>query len=496
MFITWFLTTLLDRSSSIPAFFNKREVFKILKLPLAGTLALLTVCSTFYSQPKASIYPASCFRHSEETLLEDPNPKCCLPIPDHPAVDTWVRRFSEQYHCSFQIQLDRAHFYSAPAHEIFTNKGLPKDLIYVALIESGFTINACSRAKAVGMWQIVSQTGTRFGLEQNKWVDQRRDPMKAAQAAADYLSLLYDKFGSWSLALAAYNAGENAVRGALQKSGLNTFWDLMENGFLPAETRDYVPKVFAAVKIIRNPDLYGFRMEEENFVARHETVSVPGGLKLSWVCKLLGIPKKLLQKYNPELCKSTTPPTCFKYDLCLPVGTRDDLRAVLAKSSPQEEKPAVKDAAEPQLPAFTLYKVKSGDTWSALARRYKCSVTALADPNGMKPSQPLKAGHVLKLPAETTLTSLSKVETKDNKGSASASSSSRRSFGNAPQKSVRYLVRRGDTLWSIADKFHVPIKTLCAQNRVNPRQNLAPGNILAICTSRQCTSQSVKKKVN
>jgi len=299
-------------------------------------------------------------------------------------------------------------------------------LIYVALIESGFTINARSHAQAVGMWQIVSATGTRFGLEQNEWVDQRRDPMKAAQAAADYLSLLYDKFGSWSLALAAYNAGENAVRGALEKSGLNTFWDLMENGFLPAETRDYVPKVFAAVKIIRNPDLYGFRVDEENFAARHETVSVPGGLKLSWVGKQIGVSQKLLRNYNPELCKPTTPPTCLKYELCLPVGTRDDLCAALARYPQHEEK-------------------------------------------------------------------VSKAETKVHKEDVPAS---RGSFGNALQKPVHYLVRPGDTLWSIAGKFHVPIRTLCAQNKVSPRQNLAPGNILAICTSRQDPPQPLKKKVN
>ena len=126
-------------------------------------------------------------------------------------------------------------------------------MIYVALVESGFSPTARSHANAVGMWQIVSKTGNRFGLEQNKWVDERRHPMKAAQAAANYLSLLYDQFGSWSLALAAYNAGENAVQGALDKSGLKTFWDLLDNGYLPAETRDYVPKVFAAVKIIRRP---------------------------------------------------------------------------------------------------------------------------------------------------------------------------------------------------------------------------------------------------
>ena len=312
----------------------------------------------FYSPQKVFIYPAWRFWHSKTTFFEKPAPKCDLLIPDHPAVDTWVRWFSEKNHSSFQTQLDRARFYAAPAQEIFVRKGLPKDLIYVALVESGFSPTARSHANAVGMWQIVPKTGNRFGLEQNKWVDERRHPMKAAKAAANYLSLLYNQFGSWSLALAAYNAGENAVQGALDKSGLKTFWDLMENGYLPAETRDYVPKVFAAVKIIRNPDLYGFRLDSEHFIALHETVIVPGGLKLSWVGKQIGVPEEILQSSNPELCRSITPPGCSKYELSLPIGTGDDLLTALARHPQREEKPVGKAAAVPKSSAFTFVQGK------------------------------------------------------------------------------------------------------------------------------------------
>jgi len=343
MLLIRFFMTLFERPLSLLMLRNKKNSLKGLKLSIAvGTLALLAVCGTFYFQPKASLYLTSRLRHSEETLLDNPAPKRPLPIPDHPApkwslpipdhptIDAWARRFSEKEYKSFQIQLDRAHLYAVPAQQIFVRKGLPKDLIYVALIESGFSPAARSHANAVGIWQIASKTGIRFGLEQTQWVDERRHPMKAAQAVADYLSLLYDQFGSWSLALAAYNAGENTVQGALDKSGLKTFWDLSENGYLPAETRDYVPKVFAAVKIIRKPEFYGFRLDSEHFIA--------------W-----------------------------------------------------------------QSSALRAYKVKSGDTWSTLAARRKCSVTALAALNGLKPSQLLKAGQTLYLPAGTLLQSLTKV---------------------------------------------------------------------------------------
>jgi membrane-bound lytic murein transglycosylase D len=248
--------------------------------------------------------------------------------------------------------------------------------------------------------------------------------VKAAKAAANYLSLLYNQFGSWSLALAAYNAGENAVQGALDKSGLKTFWDLMENGYLPAETRDYVPKVFAAVKIVRNPDLYGFHLDSEHLIALQEIVSVPGGLKLSWVGKQIGIPEEILQSRNPELYRSITPPGCSEYQLRLPIGTGDDLLTAIARHPQREEKPVGKANAMPKSSALISYKVKSGDTLSSIAKRHKCSVTAVAVLNGMKPSQPLATGRPLKLPAGAASSSLLKVQTKRGKETTSTSSSS------------------------------------------------------------------------
>jgi len=389
---------------------GKKKRPKRLKLWIGlGTLALLLCCGAFFSRHKVFNHSTWRFWHSKTTFYEKSAPKYELLIPDHAAVDTWVKWFSEGHHSSFQAQLDRARFYEAPAQQIFMFKGLPKDLIYVALVESGFSPTARSHASAVGMWQIVPKTGRRFGLAQNQWVDERRHPMKAAKAAANYLSLLYNQFGSWSLALAAYNAGENAVQGALDKSGLKSFWDLRENGYLPAETRDYVPKVFAAVKIIRNLNLYGFRPGPERFIAPQETVSVPGGLQLSWVGKQIGVPEGILRSNNPELNRSVTPPGYSKYELLLPIGTKDELLAALARQSRPEEKPSGKGAAARKPSAPSSYKVKSGDTLSGIAARHNCSVTALAALNGMKPSQPLKSGRALKLPCKATSPSVSRV---------------------------------------------------------------------------------------
>ena len=345
-----------------------------------------------------------------------------LPVPDHPAIDTFVRRFSEKMHSSFQTQLNRSYYYALPARKIFEKQGLPTDLIYVALVESGFSPKARSHAKAVGMWQIIPKTGDRFGLKQDKWIDERCHPFKSAKAATVYLSFLYDKFGSWPLALAAYNCGENGVQNALDKSGLKTFWELLDNGYLPSETRDYVPKVYAAVKIIRNADYYGFQFDPKRYIAKHETVPVPGGVKLALIEKKTGIPEDSLRDCNPELCQPVTPPGCSDYELCVPVGKGEEVLTFLAQGPPQEEekrqsKPAVLARANATPPA-QLYKARPGDSWVSVAKRYKCSPKELAALNGVKLTQPIKPGQVFKIPGTKSPTVVAANQVKNGKGSA------------------------------------------------------------------------------
>jgi membrane-bound lytic murein transglycosylase D len=344
----------------------------------------------------------------------------------------FVARFSEKNHTSFQTQLERSYYYALPAKAIFEKQGLPRDLIYVALVESGFMPKARSHAKAVGMWQIIPKTGDRLGLKQDKYIDERCHPFKSAKAAADYLSFLYDTFGSWPLALAAYNAGENAVRGALDKSGLKTFWELLDNGYLPAETRDYVPKIYAAVKIIRNPDYYGFRYDPKRYIAKHETVPVPGGVKLSTIGKQIGVPEDSLRDCNPELCQSVTPPGCSDYELCVPVGKGEDVLTFLAQHPPQEEEkhqskpPADKSlkanarrtAVSPPDPPAQVYRTRPGDSCMSLAKKYKCSAKELAALNGVKPSQPLKPGQLFKIPGAKPVAVAAANQTKNVKGPA------------------------------------------------------------------------------
>lgn len=215
-----------------------------LKLPFWGcAVTLLVGCGTLppqqtatVSQPAPSLHsfedPATGLpeMHIEATQQVTSATKSQLVIPDHQAINEWVAYYAEENPKSFHACLDRSLPYVKQAREIFRQQVLPPDLVYVALVESGFSPTAKSPADAVGMWQFISATGKRFGLRQDRWIDERRHPFKSARAAAEYLSFLYDTFQSWPLALAAYNAGEKRVQDALEATGMRSFWELAENG--------------------------------------------------------------------------------------------------------------------------------------------------------------------------------------------------------------------------------------------------------------------------
>ena len=478
----------------------------------ASLVALAAGCSSLNSQRSASegLQASSGAAAGRQEPAPPPAPlKSDLLIPDQPSVELWVKKFSVEKHKSFQTQLDRARYYVVPAQEVFGARGLPKDLVFVALVESGFTPKARSHASAVGMYQFISSTGKRYGLEQNRYVDERCHPMKAARAAADYLSFLYDTFGSWPLAIAAYNAGEKAVQDALDRSRLKTFWELADNGYLPSETRDYVPKVLATVKIVRDPDAYGFRFDPQYHVTDHEPVPVPGGVKLSWVGKKIGVPEAALQNCNPELCKSVTPPGCSNYDLCVPVGKGGDLVAALAACPPETERADAKESPQ-AAHSLAAYKVKKGDTWSSLARKHNCTAQSLAALNGSKTSHPLKAGQTLKVPSRQQALAAAdtggrksgdkvaradsvSTKTRDKPAAASTGRNEPSKPGKKSPRTIQYPVRQGDTLTSIAARFHVSVKSLCARNKLKETRKLMPGELLTIDSCQQDAQLDLRK---
>jgi membrane-bound lytic murein transglycosylase D len=513
-----FLLELVCWKLSVIRAFRGRLVVRQVGLPILGCAVALTAgCSSMGSNQTMPVMhpttpPAVAPSNTQAVAPEFQTPKWELAVPDRPEVDLWVRRFSQDKHKSFQTQLDRARFYVVPVQQIFEERGLPKDIVFVALVESGFSPTAKSHASAVGMWQFISSTGKRFGLEQNQWVDERRHPFKSAHAAAGYLSFLYDMFGSWPLALAAYNCGENAVQGAQTKTGLRSFWELAEGRYLPSETCDYVPKVLATVKLIRDPRHYGFHFDDKYYVQRHETVPVPGGVKLAVIEKKTGVPRASLEDCNPELCRPETPPWCSSYELCVPVGTRELVENAIAEGGLKEDKLALraptakaKEPASPRIAAARSCKVGPGETWFSLSKKYRCSAQALALLNGTTPSHVLKAGQTLKVPNGEALAVVATVQKKGNASRpvvtaqpsgkktgttgpvATAQSSGKKAAGPAQKSSpaIHYPIRQGDTLWSIAQKYSVPVEVLCAKNEMKPNQRLIPGQLLTIDGSKQ-----------
>jgi membrane-bound lytic murein transglycosylase D len=234
-------------------------------------------------------------------------------------------RFYLSYFCTdkksvFKTYLARSGKYLPSMQRIFIEYGLPPDLVYLALIESGFNPWAKSPAEAVGPWQFVEGTARRYGLKINDFVDERRDPEKSTRAAARYLRHLYRQFGCWYLAVASYNAGEKRIEKTVSRIGSRDFWLMARENLLPRETCDYVPQFIAATLIAKDPPKYGFNKIIYQSPNRDERVNVPGGTDLGWFASSLGVSYEVLLELNPELKKGTISPHETRYALKVPLN--------------------------------------------------------------------------------------------------------------------------------------------------------------------------------
>jgi len=244
-----------------------------------------------------------------------------LPMVLNGPVKAYLRVFTTSHKVVFASYLARSGRYLPLMLRIFREHGLPEDLVYLCLVESGFNPWAKSPAEAVGPWQFIKDTAQRYGLRVNGWVDERRDPEKSTRAAAHYLKDLYRQFGCWYLAAAGYNAGEKRVEGTLNRNNTHDFWELAQRRLLPQETCNYVPQLIAAALIAKNPEKHGFQGISYQSPWRAVRVKVPGGVDIRWFAEALAIPFETLRELNPELLKDRTPGDCQEYLLQIP--TRD-----------------------------------------------------------------------------------------------------------------------------------------------------------------------------
>jgi membrane-bound lytic murein transglycosylase D len=321
--------------------------------------------------------------------------------------------------------------------------GLPEELSWLPLIESGFKIRALSRSRALGLWQFIASTGYKFGLKRDRWIDERMDPEKATIAAIAYLKELHQIFGDWTTALAAYNCGEGTVLRCIRTqkiSYLDNFWDLYEK--LPRETAFYVPKFLAVLHILNDPETHGFNFLPVEEEIETEDITINKQVHLKTVSQHIEVSYRLLKDLNPALRYSYTPNR--NYTLKIPKGKGIVLLSKL------DDIPVW----NPPVSAYVKHRVVKGESLSVIARRYRTSIRAIMAMNGLKSRRYIKAGWKLKIPTRRQYASLKRV-------SLPVPGLKRK------ENLVEYMVRKGDSLWRIANRFGTTTKAIQSVNKLN-----------------------------
>jgi membrane-bound lytic murein transglycosylase D len=408
-------------------------------------------------------------------------------IPLNRKVLSYIELFQGNLRDFISEGLQRGVKYLPMIQEEFRAQGLPLDLAYIPLIESAFKNTARSRVKAQGMWQFMSYTGREHGLTLNWYIDERSDPEKATKAAAQYLKTLGKMFkNDWHLAMASYNGGPGRVQRAIRRSRKNDFWSLTTTSrYLPRETREYVPMILAAIVIAKNPAQYGFDVEPE-MPLTYEKVPVSDPIDLRLVAEWTNAPIDDIEALNPELRRWTTPVRSPNYEIKVPVGSGDALRARLAET-PAEN-----------LNAFQWHSVKRGETLLSISRKLKVRQADLAEANSLTLRSRVMPGQQLIIPREpTTLlaarldppapdTVLADVRPAEQRPVVShkAMPVSTPPDSVEPQRIV-HRVKRGDTLSSIARLYNTTIASLKSWNTRTIRGNqINIGDRLTIFATR------------
>lgn len=393
-----------------------------------------------------------------------------FPLISHVRVERLIERYSGRQKKMFGHWLERAARYIPKIQMIFADEGIPLDLAYLAMIESGFNVRAYSWAHAAGPWQFIESTGRLYGLKNDWWQDGRLDLEKSTRAAARHLKYLHKRFdGDWYLAVSAYNAGGGKVRKAIRESRSRDFWTLIEGRVLREETRNYLPKLLAALHIIRDLDSYGFDNLEYQAPFVTESVTIESTTDLEIIAGFCSISYQQLKELNPELKRWCTPPGVENYSLRVPVGSAAQVERLYAQ------------LPETQRASYHRHKVKSGDTLQDLAKKYRIQVDDIVALNGIKNPRAIQIGTNLILPLKQGFTRLPVTELRD-------------SYVRSRRKT--YKVRKGDSLWKIAKRFDVSEKELRVWNKLGWSNLLRPGQLLAVSKAgkRVATKKVARKK--
>ena len=397
-----------------------------------------------------------------------------VPIDLTPEVRAYIKYFQTEKRDFFVRSLSRSTAYLPLIQTTFREQGLPLDLAYKALVESGFNPRALSRAYALGMWQFMYRTGLLYGLRRNTYIDDRMDIEKSTHAAARHLNHLYDYFGDWHLVVAAYNCGQGRMDRAIARSKTRDFWKIHA---LPRETRNHVPKFMAAVIIAKDPAFFGFENVVYQPPMSYDKVTLTEPVNLRLAAECAGTTYTYLRHLNPELRRPYTPPAMQRnaYTLRVPKGTGAKFRANYAQI-PEHKKIQLID-----------YEVKRGDTLSGIASRVGVSAADLQAANGIINPRRLQIGQKLSIPMYPHAQRLSAA-------TQTRPARQTKTISHKPDpehyRQINVTVRAGDTLWGIAKRKGITVSHLHAWNNLNTNHPIHPGDRLTLWVPKDGTSES------
>ncbi len=374
-----------------------------------------------------------------------------LPIVMNERVRSSIVYFQTVAKKAFARYLSRINLYRPLYSKVLAEYGLPQDLVYLSLVESGFNPNAYSWARAMGLWQFIASTGRMYGLERDWWIDERKDPTKSTDAAARFLRDLYNQFGDWELAMAAYNGGPRRVENTIRDQRTRDFWRMK----LKRQTMDYVPLIYAAAIIAKEPQKYGFRDVAYEPSLKWEEVTIKKCLDLKTVAEAIGCGLEELKALNPELLRGCTPPGGREYVLKIPTGRKDVFMA------------SYEDMASPRETQMVRHTIRQGESVKAIASRYGVSQYALLEANHLTKKSKIIAGRELIIPVP--LDRSTRVAAKANADAGPYESSN-----------GVYKVRSGDTMWDIAKAFNTSIDAIRRLNYLERGARIYVGQSLRI----------------
>lgn len=401
-----------------------------------------------------------------------------LEAHDTKEVEVYFNYFTHKARRTFERWLERSQPHLPHVRRVFTQYGLPQDLVLLPFVESGYNVKAYSWAGAGGMWQFMRSTGKLYGLRADWWIDERRDPYKATDAAARHLRDLYDQFGDWYLALAAYNAGPNKISRALKMAGCNDFFELSEKNRklsrrirLKTETKHYVPKFIAISKIFQNLDTLGFQPVSWDMEQEVVPVQVPGGTDLLALARAGGMTWDEFHRQNPAFRRQVSPPH-MEATAYLPVAKADKMMAYLT------------DPGSRPYAGYTRYRVRSGDSWWQISRRYGVPISVLKKVNNTR-SNTLHPGQHVMVPGNGSTRAIA-----ESRPAERSSTAKTRAY--AAQRG-NYVVRKGDSLWSIANGFGTTVATLKKSNGLRSNTLRAGQKLYIPNSSSEATKQAAKE---